>query len=283
MFLDFLSDYKINKKKPHTLIIEKKSLILLNKLQHKTENNNYKPYFMKKFLLIALMAAGAATAGAQTFADSFSITYDGKPVPNGATIVSHEFVEDIMYQCEVDVAPLSTSQDISVSVLCDFTGTPTRAQMEADKAAWGEPSVCYAPFGKVGACLPLGTSNVAYFTLTKAKDFPVSDGFTIQFHILTLLEESNMNSDGSFKLPTKTSKYHFTLTASVDGKKLSDTFEFDVEMGPENGYDAVESIEAIGDDAPTVYFDLAGRRVLNPAKGQIVIERQGAKVAKRIF
>ena len=44
------------------------------------------------------------------------------------------------------------------------------------------------------------------------------------------------------------------------------------------GVDAV-----VDDNAPVEYFDLAGRKVVNPAKGQLVIERKGAKAVKRIF
>lgn len=47
------------------------------------------------------------------------------------------------------------------------------------------------------------------------------------------------------------------------------------------GIDAVE----VGDDAEDaepVYYDLTGRRIANPAKGQLVIERRGSKVSKII-
>ncbi len=50
--------------------------------------------------------------------------------------------------------------------------------------------------------------------------------------------------------------------------------------------DVQTAIEEIVDDeenAPVEYFDIQGRRVANPAKGSLVIKKQGSKVSKIIF
>lgn len=42
----------------------------------------------------------------------------------------------------------------------------------------------------------------------------------------------------------------------------------------------VEDVEA--DNAPVEYYNLMGVKIAEPVKGQIYIERQGAKVTKKI-
>ena len=44
----------------------------------------------------------------------------------------------------------------------------------------------------------------------------------------------------------------------------------------------IEAIEA-GDDVKARYFNLQGIEVINPAEGQMVIERKGDKVRKMVF
>ena len=50
-----------------------------------------------------------------------------------------------------------------------------------------------------------------------------------------------------------------------------------------NPYSAITEIESGADNAPTEYFDLYGRRVQSPSKGQLLITRQGTKTSKIIF
>ncbi len=45
----------------------------------------------------------------------------------------------------------------------------------------------------------------------------------------------------------------------------------------------ISDIEIDGDNAPVEYYDLMGRRVMNPAKGQMLIKRQGDKAKKVVF
>lgn len=50
----------------------------------------------------------------------------------------------------------------------------------------------------------------------------------------------------------------------------------------ENDFSRVDNIE-ISDTAECEYYDLNGRRLLNPASGQIVIKRQGNKTTKIVL
>lgn len=60
--------------------------------------------------------------------------------------------------------------------------------------------------------------------------------------------------------------------------KYSAPFELKFDIDPTQG---VADIDA--DDSAAEYYDLLGRRIATPEKGQLVIERRGAKVAKRII
>ena len=48
-----------------------------------------------------------------------------------------------------------------------------------------------------------------------------------------------------------------------------------------SGVDGIEA-DLVDENAPVEYFNLQGVRIDNPAAGQIVIKRQGAKVTKTI-
>lgn len=53
---------------------------------------------------------------------------------------------------------------------------------------------------------------------------------------------------------------------------------FSKDLLAENGIDGIN----VDENAPEVYFNLQGIRVDNPAKGQLVIVRKGAKSYKMI-
>lgn len=78
----------------------------------------------------------------------------------------------------------------------------------------------------------------------------------------------------------------FTLSCDVDIVEQgnpSNNFSFTLNLIYDPNYDA--AVEGILDDAnvSAEYFDLMGRKVVSPAKGQLVIERRGAKAVKKIM
>lgn len=64
---------------------------------------------------------------------------------------------------------------------------------------------------------------------------------------------------------------------------FASAFSFYLNMAYDPSQDA--QVEGVADDnnAPAEYFDLSGRRVLNPEKGSVLIERRGATVEKKVI
>lgn len=227
---------------------------------------------------------GIAAASAQSFSDLFTVTYEGQAVENGATITSDHWDEASgWYHANVLFTPKGSPSSVTYHILCDYTGMPTYLEQIADMAKWGNPSVCWAS-GTHGNCETNTAPQVVEFTLDP-KDLASNFVMEIQFHLIGQEGEIGPNFNPMDPStwpkpvpPTELSKYAFEVSAVVDGKAIADSFKYEVLVG--NGDNAVEGIDA--DEVPAVYYDLQGRRVVSPAKGQLVIERRGAKAAKVI-
>ena len=225
---------------------------------------------------------GIAAASAQSFSDLFTVTYEGNAVENGATITSDHWDEASgWYHADVLFTPKGNPSSVTYHILCDYTDMPTYLEQVADMAKWGNPSVCWGPNGNCETNTP---PQVVEFKVGPDK---LGSNFVIevQFHLIG--QDGEMGPDFNpldpstwpkVEPPTELSKYAFEVSAVVDGKAIADSFKYDVLVG--NGDNAVEGIGA--DEVPAVYYDLQGRRVVSPAKGQLVIERRGAKAAKVI-
>lgn len=76
-----------------------------------------------------------------------------------------------------------------------------------------------------------------------------------------------------------TGKYYYTVAATDGEYKTPHSAPMYVELTT-SGISAIE-----GDDSPArpLYFDMLGRRILNPAPGTICIERRGIRTIKRII
>lgn len=247
---------------------------------------------MKKLLLFSAIALASATAGAQSVNEYFNVVYHGQPVENGGNIVSKEFdTEAGWYHADIEFIPKNDYQNAAFHVLGVYTGIPTSTQWQENKAAWGTPSICWAS-GSNGSCIPTITdreTEFENFTVSNSQGI-VAGQLVVQFHIISDEYEDfgpDFNPmDPSTYPPAKptpeTCHYKITVTPTVEGKVLN-PFTVNVFMGPEADEMAGVDGVVVDNDAPVVYFDLAGRRVLNPAKGQIVIERQGSKARKVVM
>lgn len=218
---------------------------------------------MKKILLLSVLALGISAVNAQTI----SVTVEGKPVENGATIDSyHILVEDQEDEIEGEIFQYQTFMmdpevmaSSSVDAQFDITVTNTTVKYEA-----GMPSILFCwPI----ECATLSTSGASETQTGPLTSTPVSLGI-----------DTPKKSEVPWANP-------YTLSCKVLIKQVdnpSNTFSFDVNMiyDPKN----INAVEGIQDDAaPAVYYDLMGRRIDNPEKGRIVIERRGAKAVKKIF
>lgn len=225
---------------------------------------------------------GITGASAQSFSDLYTVSYEGKTIENGGYIESAEYDEDAgWFHCDFDIVLKGNHSSASVTYLCDYTTLPTYEMAVGNSIEWGTPSVCYdaGSFGRF--CVPNQDPIVSTY------DLKTTDPIQIQFHVLADPNEEfgpdfNPMDPSTWPKPFKpslTSHYLFTLSAVVDGKPASDTFTINVLIG-ENAL----AVDAIGadTDSPAVYYDLQGRRVANPAQGQLVIERKGGKAVKKI-
>lgn len=211
---------------------------------------------MKKILLLSALAFSALASQAVTF----TVTVGGKEIENGAEVESTEIQETVWggavpttYQLMPEVYA-STSESVNVKATCTNTTQNYEDWMPGLMFCW--PIECLPNISVPGAI------GIAEGTMDTN---PVS------------LQVDSEPWDGFIDKP-------FTVSCNVRLQaEGGDSFSFSLTMiyDPASVDAGVDGVEA--DNAPAEYFDLAGRRVLNPDKGQILIERRGAKVAKVIL
>lgn len=236
------------------------------------------------------MALGLATASAETFTDYYSVSYEGAPVENGGYIeASHWDADAGWIPCDIVFTPKTNQSSFRFNVLGEYTGSPSYEMQSGNTMGYGTPSICYK-VGAMGNCITNEPPIISDFDLTSKEqsegDIQVSanEPIEIQFHLIGEYRDFN---DPGFNAadpstytikPVYTSHYLVTFSATVDGKPATDTFSINVIIG--NDPAGVDDV-AVDSEAP-VYYDMHGRRVLNPSKGQLVIERRGSKAVKVI-
>lgn len=215
---------------------------------------------MKRLLLISSIAFGLLSVSAQTI----SVTVEGKPVQNGSTVDSKNVTVD---------EGTFTMPDGTVIPYSDYTLDP---EVVATSSSNGTFTITvtnntvedFAP--GVLFCWPSTCETVS------------KGSSASQTGTLTANQPSELKIDAAWDefIPND-----FTLPCKieiVENGNPSNSFTFNLNMI----YVADEvSVESIIDNTnlPSVYYDLTGRKVLNPAKGQIVIERKGSNAKKVIF
>lgn len=232
---------------------------------------NFKPTYMKKLVLLSALTIGALSANADNFTDFFKVTYENKEIQSGETIACETTDADkSRYECDYFVEPLMEPELLSLSYRAVYLDSPTYEESLANRAMWGTPTICYV-MGPNANCIPGQGNIISQYTFEQ-----MTGTLEIQMHLDGEIDLSTF----SFKLPEKAGTYRVVLTGTYDGAEIEDDFITDIYIGP-----GAAGVEGVIDDvnAPTEYFDLTGRKVLNPAKGQIVIVRQGSKAVKAIF
>lgn len=217
---------------------------------------------MKKLLLLSALTLGALSLNAQ----NFTVTVEGKPVKNGETVISHHLTcVETEYMGEID-RNYNLNPEVYVTAEADMPATVTLT----NTSAIAEPAtqICW-PTNCVVVHQGLSVSPDGTFLAGVPTDLLVESTTLYDYEPedLKLLESG------------------FTLSCTVNIVPTANpanafTFYLNLVNDPQiyAGVDAV-----VDDNAPVEYFDLAGRKVVNPAKGQLVIERKGAKAVKRIF
>lgn len=213
---------------------------------------------MKKLLLLSALAFSAVASQAVTF----TVTVMDEEIQNGATVDAKCLVvneEDFMGIHFINYALLpevyaSASETTEVVIVVKNTTEDYKPGFPEFAFCW--PKECIPGIGVPGA-----TGEATGFLRVEPSNLQIdSPGWDY------LIEES------------------FTLSCSVNIRSKAnpaDSFSFKLNMIYDPEMLGVDGVEA--DDAPATYYDIAGRRVYNPQKGQLVIERRGAKATKRIL
>ena len=222
---------------------------------------------MRKLLLLSAIALGAMTANAQ----NLTVTVGGTPVGNGETVDSY------------DLVVIEESQEL-MGQLFEFTVTQLDPKVEVTAAKTGNYSITVsntttdtsvANLPKIQFCWP----EYCHIIDPGAKD---TQSGTLQGGVPTNLAiDSTSGSEFDMPWPEEA----FTLSCRVDIVPAgSSTPEFYFFINMHYDPSMLSAVEGIGvEEAAPVYFDLSGRQVANPAQGQLVIERRGAKAVKKIM
>lgn len=245
---------------------------------------------MKNFLLLTAIAAGAMSMNAQSVNDYYNVTFHGQTLENNGVVVAEDWDEEAgWFHADIEFTPKVDIENCSFNVVGEYTGTPTSTQWQTDVEAWGMPSICWAS-GATGNCEITDQDNSSYFTNFTIGNEKITKGqFTVQFHVLgqdgEVGPDFNPSDPSTWPKPippTNTSYYKIVVTPTVNGQSVG-SFTTNLYIGLDaEDFSGVEEVIA-NNDAPVVYFDLTGRKIANPAKGQIIIERKGLKAVKKII
>lgn len=217
---------------------------------------------MKKLLLLSALAFSAIASQAVTF----NVTIAGQEVQPGSTVTSNHLTVEY-FEEEYKGQIISTTSYVLDPEIFATASEPTDATVTVTLNSFNFPAL--AP--NLQFCWPNNCYDLEPGTPQESKGRLNSTPSDLAFHALW--------NDYTIDEP-------FTYSCSVQivsqtNPSDSFSFNFDLSYDPAqlNGVDGVEA----DDDVPTVYYDLAGRRVLNPQKGQLVIERKGSKASKVIL
>lgn len=231
---------------------------------------------MKKFLLLAALAASISPAFAEEFSDSFVITYDGQTYTNGQTITCDYYYDPLVreypeyagmfppeYESKAEVFATNVSDEPKKLEFRIQYVTPTQEEF-ASNSALGSPSLCFFNQGGEANCLP----SPYEFNSTMPQD-PVS-------------AEEYMRMDVEQVAFTDLTPVTLQLDLRVmdDDQEIASATVF---INFSHQSDVTDAVEGIVADTKAEYFTIQGVRVAEPQKGQIYIERKGGKVTKHIF
>lgn len=233
---------------------------------------------MKKFLLIAALAATFASAKAEVFSDIFKLTYKGETITDGQTVVDNTYYDPIGvaypeyagrdgadFECKAEIFATNISEEpkrLEFRIQCV---NPTAAEFDVEANKLGSASLCYFNESGEGNCLPnpFVFSSEMPTKPVSAEEYMRLDVEQTQFTNLTtpvMIQVDLRVMDDDDVVATSTIYVNFV-----------------------HNTDVTTGVESIESESNSVYYTLQGVRVAQPQKGQLLIERKGSKVTKRIF
>ncbi|MCM1475418.1 MAG: hypothetical protein NC036_04150 [Muribaculaceae bacterium] len=230
---------------------------------------------MKKLLLLAALAASAFCASAQYYdmeagSQIFSVEYNGQTVENGGKIICTDYEaygegDAQTYDYTALIKMINKTEEEQVIMATLLAVNPTYTQIKENVDTYGIPQLCYN-----GACLAESLGN---FGMSSNVKIPVPDPNDPETEFEWHLTSEEM-------LPTASVTYRVSMIKFIDEEEPENNpeFYFDITFtADESGVTAVE----IDENLPVEYYDLSGRRVVNPAQGLYIL-RQGNKAVKRV-
>lgn len=237
---------------------------------------------MKKFLLLATLAASMLTAKADDFSQYFKVTCDGTELTNGQTLTIDYYYDDYVRE---DPSILDDDPDY------DEFEYMSQASLVATNMKNSSQKIKYA-LQRISPTLeesPLGGPAGYYQLCYKFNDHPGScTGAMGSDPVVTSPDNIDPVSAGGY------------IQMDVDQTTILDfspaTFQLDLSVANVPGAEAtfyikfthqkditlaVDKVEVA--DQTEKYFNLQGIRVANPEKGNIYVVRKGSKVYKKIF
>lgn len=238
---------------------------------------------MKKSLLGLALLIPAFGMNAQSFTEFFKVTYNGEEYTNGDII--HVLPDEnpliapeegkVSYGPHIHLINLEEEpREVNGSLVYV---TPSKAEAEENEALYGYASLCFSGglqqdlVTSAQNCLPPTTGGIDAGAGNVIVPAAGKDTFQWEVH----LEDADPDAISSMDLQLVAKEGYGNYAEEV-----SDIFTLHLIFSSKENA-AVEEI-GIDANAPAEYYDLQGRRVINPAKGLYII-RQGGRTQKRII
>lgn len=223
---------------------------------------------MKKFLLLAALAASSIGMNAETFDTFFKLTYEDQVIENGQTVTDNTYFDEY-----AEVGLPGFTKFVSIATII-----ATNVYDEAMDLAFVLSCVdnktesfqlCYAYENGFGNCLTARNGSVTSPSTLPSIDI---DGYLkMDIHEVDI---TDFTSSTTFKLDMYVTEGGEKIAGTDATVYIKFTHESDITAG-------VGSISA--ENGPEEYFNLQGIRVAQPERGNIYIVRNGSKVSKRLF
>ncbi len=229
-----------------------------------------------------LCASAALSAGAQSFDEVLTASYNGQPITEGSTIYVTDYEDNTEYnegysylQGHIKVTN-KTEEPVALRGVFLYS-EPSKATADAAPETWGMASMCYEGAeivnnSSAASCLGAGNMDAG------AGNVWVPAAGTDTFSWLPHLENCAADAVSTYRFLMQPLTADFE-TGEIFGDNLTDPLSFNICFRP--NLNAVDRIDADSDSA-AVYYNLQGVRVAEPTHGAY-IRVKGAKSEKVVI
>lgn len=239
---------------------------------------------MKKFILLAAIAASFTSMKAESFSDFFKLSWNGETIENGQTITVKDY-EDPNHEIGSMIPGYVPSYNAAARIIAENVNEePWLLEFKLSRTApsledypvmgseIGSYQLCFSYLNEegkeeTGNCLAPSDENVLVSGSQVKEIDPetslIMDIDQMQFTSLTPV---------SFRLDLYVTEGGETVEGGTATIYIDMTHEIDL-----------GSVNTIVTDSSSEYYTIQGLRVSEPVKGNIYIVRKGSSVSKIIF